>query len=443
MKINKISSFATTLNQVGKNSYITESQNYFILTEDKDKQLSSKAIAKIVQECLDEFVALRTRYDELNVPEQIALQKKLAEGLIHYSTQNFKNTKWKKVLSCIGFKSTSERRIKCASKKLLSHIKNFDVLDKHLKKAETSIPWKLRLPFQATIQDLRLFYHKTAENFGNVQELNGNEFFLSIDSIISDLASYDKKNEQTSFKQLISAFTYCRSISRLQYKWFGKCEMMQILSHNIFQTVRDLPTPNHPEKSYAILPGGYNGHAVLYYIEKHQDETYSFTIINTGDGLTRLVYPTQIDEHGVIHNAADQLNNGDEELALCTTYNQLTCEDLSQPFFQTLLCHNMGGISMTKIEEHVSEKLEKNNNRSLKYIHEVQKNGSCSMRCLLALINISMDDVVAHKDFTISMLKRELRRFDKNVLIRIACVFSPVISGMKEHTKATLRSLEN
>lgn len=385
----KINSFISCLNQTNiKNNYIsTLDSNTFQVINDKDlKKLKTAQIVEIAEKTFDSIAAEST----LNLEERKAKRTELIDALRVFSRRLYQSKKWyEKIAHFFGFKSQEEKKLNL----LIPRVNHYNEISEMVRNHKRNY-------------DLQLFYHKTGENSQNIAHLNGLPFNVSMVSIIEDLKTFKDITDSPIAKQLIEALEFASAIDKKSSK------DQKTSAAEVFQKVNNLPTPKPGEKSFTIEPGGCKGHAAVYLIERKRDGSFSFYIINTGDGRSPLEYLTALDQEGVAH-PSDQLAKDNEWLTACYEFKNLTLNELSEDFFANLTDFNINCPDMSVVNKFIDEKLKKEDNYHLHISHLTQNHGTCSMQCLLALIDILLD-VTHAKNFKIHMFNRAIDQFDNN-----------------------------
>lgn len=431
MQLNDLKIFCETLNQtIEKSNYISQNDSgkFCIIKEKANKNLKTQDIAKWAELYFNQLSENTT----LSVQEKKQQENDLARSLKVYSTRVYQSKFWyEKIINFFGFKSDAEQRISHVVNDLFSEILQQEKVNADIESAKTrnSIILKFLslLPIPKLNKDLKLFYHKTAENSQRIKHLDGMLFYESIDSIIDDLNHWEDPSLANTIKQLIDEFTFARAINLLQKENYNE----DLLSLGILEKLQQMSTSTNDKKSFMILPGGHKGHAALYIINKQEDCTYSFKVINTGSGCSILTTSPTIDKQGIIH-IPNQVAKDDRLLVVSYQYTHLTEKQLSKEFFKTLLFLSKTSPTMTEVNEFINRQLQHDSNLEQDAAHEKQGHGTCTMRCLLAFLSIELD-VMAYQKFYKFILDREINRFDKSKMIQMIAKIDPRVFQLREN----------
>lgn len=348
--------------------------------------------------------------------EKILLKETLSNALKVYSNRVYQSRLWyQKIAAFFGFKSNAEIRINYVANTLLAQATKSKKVYSDIEDAKT----KNNDIFQNYDWNIKLLYHKTAEDFERIEELDGAPFYLSLDSIINDLKKFNTQNPHKTIEQLSSAFEFTRALS---YLWTYDSDL---LSQLIFEKIQKLPTSNSQEANFIILPGGHKKHAALYIIERQENGKYAFFVVNTGSGLNLYRTPIWVDGEGKTHLPNDVAINN-KWLAVSNSFTNLTKENLSQTFLKELFEHRLNDPDMKKTSDLINNTLSQGNNLTHTLTHEVQRHGTCSMRCLLAFIKYKLDFTTS-REFNKFMLTSELGKIDNSWILSMAAkIYSPL-----------------
>lgn len=142
--------------------------------------------------------------------------------------------------------------------------------------------------------------------------------------------------------------------------------------------------------------GSSPGHAILYKIERESDDTLSFTIINTGEGVSSTDGATVKD----------------------VKYTGLRDEDLTTEFIEKLLSYRIGieradhtNTINQYIDNHFKQQLDARGKQKISRIsgetHQMQQKNTCGVQCILAWLEGRMDPQL-YKKFELDMTKRAI-----------------------------------
>ena len=144
----------------------------------------------------------------------------------------------------------------------------------------------------------------------------------------------------------------------------------------IFKELSQASPSKKGQASLTLVPGGYllgkgkngKGHAVLYEIEKHENNLFSFSIINTGIGLER-------------HDTAWKINGFSlpQHRYQSKIYRSLTLEDLSPTLLYLLISSSNGllPITMSQVYKLIHLRLYKGKNLERGRCYKEQRFGTC------------------------------------------------------------------
>lgn len=437
MNLNDLKIFSENLNQtIEKSNYISknDSGNFCILKNKADKNLRTLDIAKLAEQFFDQL----SKDTILSIRDRKQFETDLASALKVYSNRVYRSKPWyQKIVAFFGFKSDAEKRLSIVINELFSRIHQQRKMKADIESAKTrndNTPNFLSF-LPSFNKDLKLFYHKTAENSKEIKHLNGMMFHESIDSIIDDLKHFKNRSSEKIVKKIIDGLTFARAISFLENEFYKGD-----LSLAILEQLQQMPISTPDDRNFMILPGGHWGHAALYIIEKHEDDKYSFRVINTGSGCSILTTPPTLDEQGVAH-MPNQLAKDDSLLVISYKYSNLTGQQLSNEFFKKLLSLSKYSNDMTPVNEYIESKLRLGPNLEQDAVHEKQNHGTCSMRCLFALLSIELD-VLASQAFYKHVLDREIAKFDKSKAIQRIAKVNPRILKLRENAIAQRKKLD-
>lgn len=425
MNSSQINLFSNVLQQsCSQSTYLSKGGlSPFVLVDKRDKNLNTEEISLIAEQY---FIQL-TKDKTLSLGKRIELEASLANSLKVYSARVYQSKPWYlKIAAFFCCNSEAEKRINRVAKDLFTKVKNEQKVDGDINKSKIVDITKLNFPLPYF--DLKLFYHKTAENSEHIEQLDGLPFYVSFNSIIEDLRDFNEQFSDKIIGQLIIELEFALAVSRLQNKYD-----LNILSCKIFEKVQQLPIPNDTEKSFMVLPGGFKRHATLYVIERHADGKYSFRVVNTGSGLSYLFSRQAIDEEGILHMPTD-LAKDDQLLAACYGYSDLAEDHLNPSFFEKILSMSISSPDMKEVGAFMNSNLLTGSNLVLHSAHSKQKHGTCSVRCILEFLKIELDIVPSGK-FHKFMLDKEIKKFESYFVLRMASKIFPKLAALKRNAE--------
>lgn len=232
-----------------------------------------------------------------------------------------------------------------------------------------------------------MLHHKVLDNHTERKQYNGQLFSKSIGSIIEDLKCSSKKatTYKNHYETLIKDLSFAKTVQS-SIEWKNPFSSY-FLKKQICQRIHALPTIHGPG---VILPGGCKGHAILYHIQRNEDGTFNFTIINSGAGLT--------------------LAPGKRNHMVDVIYKNIPEDVLSNQFFGQLLFKQER--NMKSVNDFIHKNLYRNDNLISGRDHRMQKQGTCSMKCLLVLLNNELGQA-EYRKFKVSMTEEAIHQFEK------------------------------
>ena len=432
MNLNEINNFINVLNlaETKPNTYIVSNNYKYELVKNKNSYRILDA-AKI--DAISSKVLKTIKYSpQLTAVDKQKLLHSLASGLQNYKSRLVANKPfWSRVGYILGIKTKNERNLNIlimeannSSKK----IKNALPILNNLSQFNAAIKSTIDPIMIQPNTELNLYYKKILDSTpaeapgGTLTYMRAHPIF----SFVQDLKAYEshlKTNGHqvpSSIKQRIKelefAGTTLMGVEILKQKGalqkWGFQTTFDALEEQIQQQVTSLDSSSLPSsaKPCVLIPGGYirkivkNGkpsfaaHGVLYKIERDKNGTYSFTIINTGEGSQT-------------HKKQGRL------MATDLKYTGLKREDLSTDFIQFLLsgldprtnnCKNFNDV-VKKIDQALlkSGNAKKTSGR----VHKVQAQGkrSCTSKCVTSFLNEQLD-VKTYRTFKVFMTERENKK---------------------------------
>lgn len=248
---------------------------------------------------------------------------------------------------------------------------------------------------------MKLFYGKVMENTGFTDDkLDGINAVHSIKSTLDDLEAYAKKFPEgevpIKLKKVIDEQkqTYeCALLSiGLESGALDKDEINSLVKE-FNQRIINLPVSTNENSPCVTLPGGTSEHAVIFQIEKTSANTYSFTIINTGEG-------------GDVVGK----NTNDRYVVANTKYSGIKAEDLS-PEFLTVLLNKNNFNKMQDVDSLLRGQFP-NATKSRGKQHKAQIHGTCTLKSNHKAIRERLGDDL-YNNFKFSTTKREFQNLSR------------------------------
>lgn len=225
-------------------------------------------------------------------------------------------------------------------------------------------------------QVMRLFYANIDPSFGKITSLERIPSEEAIQSVIDEFQQYGDKDATTvPIIELNFALEMARELSRVETA--ADQTIIDDVHEKIMVKIGALPPPEPGSHSPCVLlDGGYKnaekgGHAVMYQIERESNDTFKFTIINTGEmapqhetigGRTRDIVYSNL---SLNHLSACLMNLHQYSTLLPKDPNM---EEVYKTIDEYLLQQNSDGIT----------------NRSLGTSRRKQQQGTCAVRCVLS-----------------------------------------------------------
>lgn len=386
--------------------YLTKQGDQYLPVANKsDKNLNTKEITKLAKKCW-QFLCLDVESEKT---DRRKILKQLQGSLKQYQTRIEAAKPWyKKIWDYLGIVSPEEQKIKELDDKLsaLSNLYNYHP-DPSFKRKN--------FEQRSTEEKLKEFYHQVL-GFSPLNEysLEGcdifyvNKLFIEqlekfkglcckleelnqIDQVIQDLSYLDKA-------QFVVDVTYLH-VLKARFGFLGSAiadSLLERLIVDFYSKIEQMPIGSH-----LLLPGGYTGklnqvvirdkkepqsfgHRVLYEVKKELEGTYSFRIINTGEGVGHLnalktIFGIKI-----------------QDLA----YTNLSIKDLSSSFIRQLLKYQitttgpkLGASSMSKVNTYIHKRLKKGANQTYQgKKHRLQRKGVCTVKSLSSWLHGELEE---------------------------------------------------
>lgn len=215
-----------------------------------------------------------------------------------------------------------------------------------------------------------------------------NEPFLGKDAY-DQLQAIERKVEDASelLKELFSIENFRKLKSKFQESPQAYQERVNCVVFSIRKKVIDLS----PGDSLAI-PGGYNcrggGHSVIFHISKQENEKYTFTIVNTGEGVGHFNHFLSNMFHEFKGEFPDYEISDLERGEIC---NETFLREI------VVLQLDMNG-SLEKMFAPIIRHLAKNDVKNIKKgrSHGIQVNGTCSHDSIISWMESVMDPWLFH-----------------------------------------------
>ena len=385
MRITEAENFIASLQiaSLSPKIYLSQSSDgrYRTISQRDQKNMNTERIALLAQECWN---SLQT--EKLSASQREEDVVRFAATLGSYLTRvDYSKPWWKRFASFLGLKTKAE----CQIEKLVRKSKR-QLNTKRLTYLETIENQQDEFRTGAGLtEQFRLLFHKVLDSKGRRPNLDGLPFSESIKSLTRDLIQFNSMPEHRDpgvanlIEELFFAHYIQLAMERHElneicllppgfFRWLDKMFGFPSLSYRgiakqIAERMRHLP-PEGDHNHAVLIPGGTRSHAILYSIEKESGGTYSLTIINRGAGAELMPKPRKKDA------CAEMMVTG------------LTEKELSIDFLTNLLMLK-SKKNMDEVHQFIKDHLVKSAPSNVQYVspHVLQHNGTCTMKCLLAM----------------------------------------------------------
>lgn len=409
MDIKTINNFLDKLDDANKlKCYISVNKNRFqTITKKSSKELNTKKIADLARDVIDSLSSM-----EIDPFKKKVIYQKLALVLNNYSRRVIKSKPWwVKILAFFGIVSQSERCINRVTKDLANRIDN-------LKYCEEVVPPYHQNVLQAheePLNKVKRFFAKMLETgYLRMYELDGYTQPGSLYSYLEDLKAYRQMLDSTSqpisqnLEQIIDELEEAYNISvtyalhnEAHTVWVRTHEEIQSLVTEISRKLKELPVSTENSRPSILIPKICKNHAIMCKIEKEQNDTFSFTIINTGDGV-------DVDWGNVFKVF---VGIDDKILAQSIKYAHLTSDQISREFILMLVDSENANIK--EFNDNIENLLMKNVKvKQMEGIkHKRQLKGTCAFKSTSATICEKLGKK-EHAAFKAFLSEREIANFE-------------------------------
>jgi len=384
-----------------KHLYLAQKEDQsFHLTDNKPVKLSNQKIAEIAQKCLKNIFGapnINADNEVYDFEKRLNDLENLKTSIQLHSDRIYKSKPWyAKVVSFFGIRSTAENQLKDCIKKINKQLMDYDALY-NVNQAQLKSNALEKL--QKGVIAYKDFYHKVLDSTDCINPLEGMRqmdaclgFIKELEAYKSDLQKNGKSVDLIDriIKELEAAYdleTFQRSTNASDPTQFEKK-----ISGVIHQIKSLKPDPityglGFERSNKIVILGGFQGHSMVYQIEKEKNGTYSFTTINTGDS-------TLVE---AIRNSVTDIK-----------YTGIKENDLTPEFIKDLLNRDnymcMGKVFKV-IDRHLGKK---------KYVkiakgrtHHPQNNGTCSSKSISSWLKGELPSKMG-KEFKAFMTERKL-----------------------------------
>lgn len=315
MHISEINRFADALSLAcTQKKYITTNGSKIEVIDSKaNKNINTVNIAKIADDCLAYITS------SPNPMAQTLLAEKLQKALCSYSSRLHQSKPWwKKILSSFGYLSAEENKLNLIQNEInkikQNSIKAESVIQKACQSEGTVEQKSQKAEKNSFHTDVIQIIRKGTEENHLLHDQLRKFYALVLGSSPFKMDSFDGYNpvgalnayydDLTTYSQFILAHNLPipleieEAIDELKFAIENDKNPAQL--KNILESIRLLPQGSKnlilcggffPKQQKKFSPG--MGHGVLFKINKEQDSTYSFTIINRGDGAFLALLPEQ------------------------------------------------------------------------------------------------------------------------------------------------------
>lgn len=262
---------------------------------------------------------------------------------------------------------------------------------------------------------MRRFYMKVLEtedinSFRNF-ELDGYTQSGALYSYLEDLKKYREQmiaqnlSPSKKLNILINEIEFAYKISltnRVNPNNNTALKIKDSIIDEIHQRIVELPTSNSIGGPCVLIPGGHKRHGVMYKIEKEQNGTFSFTIINTGES-SDLNYLS----------SAWGILTKNRLIVQDIVYKNLTKNDLSEGFILNLLNEKLHP-NMESINNMLHEYFMRSHEVEWEYgrKHNAQLKGSCAFKNVSSVIHEKLGDR-EYNPFKTFVTQREINALEK------------------------------
>ena len=386
MKINEAENFIASLQiaSLSPKIYLSQSSDgkFRTISQRDQKNMNTERIALLAQECWNSLQS-----EKLSASQREEDVVRFTATLESYLKRaDYAKPWWKRFASLLGLKSNAE----CQMEKLVRKSKR-QLNTKSLTYLETIE--NQQDEFRTTtgvMQKIGMLFHKVLDSKGRRPNLDGLVFSESIKSLTKDLIQFNSMREHQDpgvdnlIEELYFAHYLQMAMERHEaneifllpprfFHWLDKMFGIPSLSYRgiakrIAERMSHLP-PAGDHKQAVLIPGGSRDHAILYSIEKESGSTYSLTMINRGAGAELMPKPIKKDA------CAEVMITG------------LTEKELSIDFLTNLL-KLKSKKNMGEVNQFIKDNLIKSDPSNVQYVssHLLQHNGTCTMKCLLAMV---------------------------------------------------------
>lgn len=167
--------------------------------------------------------------------------------------------------------------------------------------------------------------------------------------------------------------------------------------------ITELPASDEKGRPCVLIPGGYKQHGVMFKVEKNQNNTFSFTVINTGGGA----------DLNFLSSVWTLFKN--QRLTVQdVVYSNLTLDHLSKGFLKNILQYNGDFPNESSFSEFINRSLMKNGTEKQSYgrQHKAQIKGSCALKSVSSSIHERLGDKLYNR-FKALVTETEIREIEK------------------------------
>lgn len=250
------------------------------------------------------------------------------------------------------------------------------------------------------LNQMKTFYAKVLEtsNFRSKQ-LDGYTQSGALLSYLQDLKDYRKVQNGPVEKldEVIKELEFAYKISLTEilsprYKVEAKARIINQIQEKI---------KNLEPESFVLIPGGSEGHGIMYKVEKANNGSLSFTMINTGEGA----------DINVLGSIVSFIQKG-RLIVQDVTYTNLTIDHFSTEFLSSIMTKNFKNMDQTN--EFVQSSLRKTGDEGWKYgrKRKAQDKGSCAFKNVSTTLHekLGKDEYNRFKTF---VTQKEIDKLEK------------------------------
>lgn len=250
---------------------------------------------------------------------------------------------------------------------------------------------RLELP----LDRMKRFYAKVLETTDfSCKELEGYSPSKSILTYLNDLKLFRQQGSSPKLDRVIAELEFAYKIALIE--GINVPEIKETVLQEIQQKIQNLPSS---DGSCVLIPGGSETHAIMYKVEKNPDETFSFTIINTGAGA----------DHNILSSVWTYFVNG-RLTVQDVVYSKLTMEHLSKEFISKIL-EQRTFPDMGSVNQWVETALN-NGNWNYGRKHKGQRKGTCAFKSVSSTLHEKLGDKV-YNSFKAFLTEKEIRDFER------------------------------